>query len=406
MNLLSTSRLLLLVGVLYWTAAEAAKKKKGESSRSSSRKKYDRSQPPDNENSTVVEVSIFVNRITQVDEKNMAFTVDMNFRQTWFDPRLQFTPTPGRKDEMKLLDESTQKNVWKPDTYFRNLIGVKTYNEPTSQKLLRLYNNGRLWSAQRMEATFHCAMGFERFPFDYQMCPINIESFANTMDTFGLMWTPTLAKPVQLSETVRVPNFVIAATLLIDCTKNYTVGTASYPCLRVEFLFDRDLALYIKDFYIPQILLVVVSFISFFIKMDAILARMTLLIVTSVTMVAHAVFSTFRLSLPSVPYYTALDIWSTVCFAFIFLTIIEFALVAGFSRKKPAVHCENNSNSLAMDHEGESTKRRSYSIGQNDKTSQAGRRIDMVSRVFFPLAFIGYNIIYWIFFLLIGQPTY
>jgi hypothetical protein len=95
---------------------------------------------------------------------------------------------------------------------------------------------------------------------------------------------------------------------------------------------------------------VVVSFISFFIKMDAILARMTLLIVTSVTMVAHAVFTTFRLALPSVPYYTALDVWSTVCFAFVFLTIIEFALVAGFSRKKPAP-CENNSNSLAMDHD-------------------------------------------------------
>jgi hypothetical protein len=48
---------------------------------------------------------------------------------------------------------------------------------------------------------------------------------ANTMDTFALIWTPSLGKPVHLSENVRVPNFVIAATLLIDCTKNYTVGT-------------------------------------------------------------------------------------------------------------------------------------------------------------------------------------
>ena len=81
-------------------------------------------------------------------------------------------------------------------------------------------------------------------------------------------------------------------------------------------------------------MLVCVTFLSFFISMEAILARMTLLIVCAFTMVVHAAVMTSRLTLPDVPYYTGLDVWTTVNFAFLFLAIIEFALCAGFPRKQ------------------------------------------------------------------------
>jgi len=83
--------------------------------------------------------------------------------------------------------------------------------------------------------------------------------------------------------------------------------------------------------YLPCILIVILSQISFWINKEAVPARtvsgiMTVLNLTTLSM-------STRQSLPKVSYATALDWYMAVCFAFCFSALIEFASVNYFTSK-------------------------------------------------------------------------
>ena len=47
----------------------------------------------------------------------------------------------------------------------------------------------------------------------------------------------------------------------------------SYACLEVSFIFQRDLSVYINEFYVPSSFVVSLSFVSFFIDYKSAAAR-------------------------------------------------------------------------------------------------------------------------------------
>ncbi|MED6262347.1 Gamma-aminobutyric acid receptor subunit gamma-3 [Ataeniobius toweri] len=81
--------------------------------------------------------------------------------------------------------------------------------------------------------------------------------------------------------------------------------------------------------YIPCILTVVLSWVSFWIKKDATPARTALGITTVLTMTTLS--SVARTSLPRVSYVTAMDLFVTVCFLFVFAALMEYATLNYYS---------------------------------------------------------------------------
>lgn len=106
--------------------------------------------------------------------------------------------------------------------------------------------------------------------------------------------------------------------------------TGEYSCLRVDLLFKREFSYYLIQIYIPCCMLVIVSWVSFWLDPNAIPARVSLGVTTLLTMATQ--ISGINSSLPPVSYTKAIDVWTGVCLTFVFGALLEFALVNYASR--------------------------------------------------------------------------
>jgi hypothetical protein len=107
----------------------------------------------------------------------------------------------------------------------------------------------------------------------------------------------------------------------------------SFPCLSIKFVLRRDLGYFLIQVYVPSILIVILSWVSFWINIDASPARVSLgllTVLTTTTMSGGA-----RESLPRVSYIKAIDVWMIICLVFVFASLIEYAVVNVAARHQP-----------------------------------------------------------------------
>ncbi len=106
------------------------------------------------------------------------------------------------------------------------------------------------------------------------------------------------------SDEVRLPQFNVSNFEIGNRTINLTTGTVRngilllgnhklcdvasfagfYSRLSVEFRFDRMLGFYMIQIYVPSILIVIISWVSFWLSRDAAPARVALGVTTVLTM--------------------------------------------------------------------------------------------------------------------------
>ena len=107
----------------------------------------------------------------------------------------------------------------------------------------------------------------------------------------------------------------------------FFLGVFSEP--DATFIFKRRLMFYVYGFYLPVTLVVLLSWVSFWIDPESTPARVSLGVITILAMgnFLHGGGAT-----PSVSYATALDVYIITCFVFVFASLLEYA----------AVHCAIN----------------------------------------------------------------
>ena len=87
--------------------------------------------------------------------------------------------------------------------------------------------------------------------------------------------------------------------------------------------------------YVPSLLIVVLSWVSFWINIEAAPARTALGITTVLTITTQT--SGASSSLPKVSYIKAIDIWMSFCMLFVFAALLEYAAVNFISRQKAGI---------------------------------------------------------------------
>ena len=98
-----------------------------------------------------------------------------------------------------------------------------------------------------------------------------------------------------------------------------------YSCLSVDLVFKRQFSYYLITIYVPGCMLVVVSWVSFWLDPHAVPARVALGVTTLLTMSTQT--ASINNSLPPVAYTKAIDVWQGVCVTFVFSALLEYALV-------------------------------------------------------------------------------
>ena len=109
----------------------------------------------------------------------------------------------------------------------------------------------------------------------------------------------------------------------------YILG--NFTCIKVNMFFDRNVGFYIIQVYVPTILIVLLSWVSFWLSIEAVPARISLGILTVLTLTNQR--TNLASSVPAVSYVKAMDVWMAVCLCFVFAAMLEYALVNVMERK-------------------------------------------------------------------------
>ena len=72
------------------------------------------------------------------------YQVNIYFRQTWKDPRLRYDPPNAKLQEIR-LGVDTQKQIWIPDTFFRNEKRAQFHEVTVDNRLMRVTTTGKVW---------------------------------------------------------------------------------------------------------------------------------------------------------------------------------------------------------------------------------------------------------------------
>ncbi|XP_055544953.1 glutamate-gated chloride channel isoform X6 [Wyeomyia smithii] len=401
--------------------------------------KYDARIRPSGINGTdgpaIVRINLFVRSIMTISDIKMEYSVQLTFREQWLDERLKFDDIGGRLKYLTLTDPN---RVWMPDLFFSNEKEGHFHNIIMPNVYIRIFPYGSVLYSIRISLTLACPMNLKLYPLDRQVCSLRMASYGWTTADLVFLWKE--GDPVQVVKNLHLPRFTLEKFLTDYC--NSKTITGEYSCLKVDLLFKREFSYYLIQIYIPCCMLVIVSWVSFWLDQGAVPARVSLGVTTLLTMATQT--SGINASLPPVSYTKAIDVWTGVCLTFVFGALLEFALVNYASRsadraadmhrenmKKKRRELEQASLDAASDlldtdsnatfamkplvrHPGDplaleklrqcevhmqAPKRpnccRSWLSKFPTRQCSRSKRIDVISRITFPLVFALFNLVYW-----------
>ncbi|XP_069686226.1 gamma-aminobutyric acid receptor subunit beta isoform X8 [Periplaneta americana] len=414
---------------------------------------YDKRVRP-NYGGTPVEVGItmYVLSISSLSEVKMDFTLDFYFRQFWTDPRLAFRKRPGV--ETLSVGSEFIKNIWVPDTFFVNEKQSYFHIATTSNEFIRIHHSGSITRSIRLTITASCPMNLQYFPMDRQLCHIEIESFGYTMRDIRYKWNEG-PNSVGVSNEVSLPQFKVLGHR--QRAMEISLTTGNYSRLACEIQFVRSMGYYLIQIYIPSGLIVIISWVSFWLNRNATPARVALGVTTVLTMTT--LMSSTNAALPKISYVKSIDVYLGTCFVMVFASLLEYATV-GYMAKRiqmrknrflaiqkiaeqkkaglDAAHAPPPGPPGEGDHAPKQTEVRfkvhdpkAHSKGgtlentingrADEEAAQAPQHlihpgkdinklygitpsdIDKYSRIVFPVCFICFNLMYWIIYLHISD---
>jgi len=268
---------------------------------------------------TIVNVNLYFRSFEKIDDVKMEYSVQITFRQQWNDNRLAFNNMDGR---IKYLTMTDSRRVWMPDTFFRNEKEGQFHEIIQPNLYIRVYPIGDILYSIRVSLTLSCPMALDLFPLDTQICHLKVASYGFTTDDVMYQWKQN--DSVQFAKSLFLPGGFELSDY-IDGKCDICTNTGCYSCLTVDMTFKRQLSYYILTIYVPTLMIVMVSWLSFWLDHKSAPARVTLTVTTLLAM--STTTSSINNSLPPVAYTKAIDVWTNLCVTFVFLALLEYALV-------------------------------------------------------------------------------
>ncbi|XP_045205198.2 glycine receptor subunit alpha-2-like [Mercenaria mercenaria] len=389
---------------------------------------YDKTLPPKYDRvgfdkQVTVKINIFVHSMFSLSEAKMEYSMSMFMRERWVDERLKYNNTVNISRVE--LDKFYFESVWMPDMYILSEKESSYHEVTVPNKMLHIYPDGTVQYSAKVTGIFSCLMFLEMYPFDTQTCALELESYGHSTETMKFVWNENA---ITASPDIKFPQFEVKNYSHYNCDRDYY--GIFYPCIGVSFILERQYTYHIIQIYIPSILTVILSWVNFWLDCTAVPARITLGLLTVLTMTTQS--SAARANLPQVSYIKAIDYYMAVCLTFVFLGLLEFAFVNVLTRadskqdknqtNREEMQSNNSTHQCKCEIKSVSstfqpyekptpgnldTKRSTKSgfipflTSVSKRGSIGPRTVDKFSRVVFPLSFMLFNLFYWSYYFLV-----
>ncbi|CAD5220170.1 unnamed protein product [Bursaphelenchus okinawaensis] len=387
-----------------------------------------------------VKVGMYIESIGSFQSSQMSFDADFYLYMSWKDTNLSHS----MGHYQSVTDLEILKTIWIPDLYLSNSRISSFHDVLVPNFSLFIDENGHIAYSGRITATVSCNFDLENYPMDRQMCNLKIVSYAYIASQVNITWFDEDA--IRYSSHIHMPEFYIEKIFDTQCDGTYryaimeeTYREAPFSCLSTNILLKRSAAYHVVQSYLPSALIVMISWVSFWIDRRAVHARITLWFTTLLSL--FTLHMGVKNGLPESSSVKALDWWFGVCMIMVFCTLVELAIVNTYMRK--ADKYERMAQSLAresvtrnpsvsslssMNSENDDPKaifRLTISYYADNKDNMEGDfesprlqelqiglelarqafQVDSMSRLIFPLAFSAFNGLYWGFFLYVRDRT-
>ncbi|CAD6189237.1 unnamed protein product [Caenorhabditis auriculariae] len=273
--------------------------------------------PPTENASTALEVKLgmYLESLGNFRSTEMSFDVDLYVYMSWKDIRLSH----NFSDYVLVNDDETRQKIWLPDLYFANARQAHFQEVTVPNFNLFVAPDGTI-AMKRRTRTFEKKDSSDA----YIAKKMNVTWFAEN--------------PIRYNPDIGLPEFQIE-----HVTKGYCNGTYRYAltaetyklddfsCLTGNLFLSRSIGYNLVQSYIPTGLIVMISWVSFWIDRRAVPARVTLSFTTLVSLTTLG--NGLRFGLPQVSYAKAIDLWYGVCMLFVFCALLEFATINSYMRK-------------------------------------------------------------------------
>jgi len=289
-------------------------------------------------------------------------------REEWTDRRLEYNST--------CLDGITLKGtdyeyIWNPDVFIINEKKSVVHDVMHRNQRMVIYPTGRIRLSTRITVVLACPMEFSKYPFDDQTCYLTFASYSYKIDELIFLWR-TDHPPVNVVEFVMEKFNLTSYTIQSNISVGYNKDR--FQSMHVLLKFQRKFRYYLTQIYVPTFMLVVISWITFWLGSDSLDARIALGITTLLTMSTS--ISSFSAVQPQVAYVKAIDIYTGISMFFMVAAILETSTVMFVGRRR---------NDRVID---DSKKPIQF------LQKSTAERIDCLACILFPLGYTIFNLLY------------
>ncbi|XP_071533859.1 uncharacterized protein [Panulirus ornatus] len=353
--------------------------------------------------------------IESLSVQTMEMTMEVSYRLelTWLDNRLQYQNLKV-ENTLNILPASTVDRLWTPQVDFINTIGNHhtLMDVDTIMLVTRLADSiGRnitapaevevfsgetntMTTRRKYGTVFMCDLDLALYPFDAQECFMHLMI---TSATKSFLEFDTIISSVNNTASNLLLEYNVGELVL----EHGRSGSGMFSEVWVRVPLTRRYGYAILNIYIPTLVLLVVSYVTLFIRPDVFDVRM--MAALTVQLVIATLFSQVSGSLPKTSYYKMVDVWLIFCISATFLTIIFHVIVDNILFWREGVIQPLNGSSVAQSNtwvEPENKEKSTIVGGNRWRGSEwLQQRVVVATKVMVAAVFILFNICYWAYIL-------
>lgn len=148
-------------------------------------------------------VTLIVNSIPEIDEKNETFEATIDLRLTWIDPLLAFEAKNIGTTRLEYSGQSALDKlatIWEPKVIIANLVGAPQRVEPG----LFINENGTVQYIQRIKAVFQTVFFLRSFPFDTEYLTFTLLSSVYNKDEVEFIQSEKEISHSKVDDSVKI----------------------------------------------------------------------------------------------------------------------------------------------------------------------------------------------------------
>ncbi|XP_034488175.1 glycine receptor subunit alpha-4 [Drosophila innubila] len=298
--------------------------------------RYDRMEPPIrvNDNGEIEPVDVYarfyINALKDLDSSDLQFLLQGLLQLRYFDPRLAFAKYAPSRQQPVVGESALREKLWVPHIFLSNEQSSNVLGTNEKDLLTSVYPDGTVLISFRLQATLYCWMNFQKFPFDDQNCTTILESWMYNTSMLQLHWETT--NPITFHSQLQLTEYDLdgyvcneSVSVSDEFTMSHGALVGNYSALSFSVLLTREVGYYIIDYFVPSMMIVAISWVSFWLQADQTPARSMLGCSTLLSFITLSLSQENNLS--KVSYVTMSEVWFLVCTFFIFGSLMEFAFV-------------------------------------------------------------------------------